>query len=186
MLQHGNDSTERAKENLTYQLTAVVLADESSTVPSYKAFVPEISNGTWLLYEESHAREIESDQLRLTKNSVLFYQPIQDSDPPKLGHVLQMPLLGQREDTRKSNEAHHVGNGVYGRKLATISEETGSTMDFKRTAKKQQLRSKIYDRQLEPGEYLVLGTGILLYMSVIEACQYLSIFYMSIWLGKIE
>ena len=159
MLQHGNESAGRTTENLTFQLTAVVLADESSTSPSYKAFVPEITNDTWILYEESHVNERSPYQLQLTKNSVLFYQPVKCLDPPKVGHVLQMPLLGPRDDTCKLNDGHHVGNSVCSRKLATISEETAYAVDFKRAIKKQSFRPKIYDRQLEPGEYLV-GAGI--------------------------
>ena len=166
VLQHENVPTKKPTSNLTYQLTAVVLAHESSLGPSYKAFVSDSANDTWILHEESYMGEANPYQLHVTKNSVLFYQLVKTPDSPKLGHVLQMPLLGQRENACRVDVNGHFGNGACSRKLATISEEMGSTVvDFNRAATKQTSRLKAYDRQLEPGEYMGLS-GNLLFVNI--------------------
>ena len=157
MVQHGDDSAEKKIENLTYQLTAVVLTDESSMVPSHKALLSEFDADRWMLHEDSHVSEIDPCEINLTINSVLFYQAVRNSDPPKVEQVLRMPVLGRREDTLKvSRGPFQEGNNIYDRKLATISEETGRRIGFRKTNKKQDLYS---DRQFEPGEYL-MGTGM--------------------------
>ena len=152
VLQHGDHTTHSTTENLIYQITAVALADESSTVPTYKTFVQKTTNDTWLLHDECYTREINPNELQLTKNSVLFYQPVKNPNPPNTGHVLKMPFPAQLADTLKEvTEPYRAWDSRT--KLATISEEVGIGTEFKRV--KQGLRLKIYDKQLEPGEYLM-------------------------------
>jgi hypothetical protein len=100
-------------------------------------------------------------QVHVTKNSVLLYQPVKNADFPETGHVLQMPWLGEREHACKVSKDHYFGNGVCSRKITTLSEEMGSApVNFNRAATEQVLRSNVYDRQLEPGEY-VSHSGII-------------------------
>ena len=163
VLQHGDYPTgEKGKEDLTYQLAAVALADESAESPTHKAFVPGSGNDSWTSYEES---DINPYQQRVAKNSVLFYQAvrIQSSGPPKHGHVLQMPLLQDNRwaDACPIDDSRNAAYNLHGPKLATISEESAtrsprkSTKNFTRATRTQaspKRRSKAYDRQLEPGE----------------------------------
>lgn len=66
-----------------------------------------------------------------------------------------MPFPAQIADMSKEvTEPDRACNSYT--KLATISEEVGTGMEFKRA--KQGVHPKTYDRQLEPGEYLV-GRG---------------------------
>lgn len=100
------------------------------------------------MQDESRAIEMNPSELHLTNNSVLFYEPVKIADSPRTGHVLRIPPL---EDTRTTvTEPYRAGNSRT--RLATISEEAGIGVDFKKA--KPEMRPEIYDRQLEPGEYL--------------------------------
>ncbi|XP_028412247.1 uncharacterized protein LOC114535064 [Dendronephthya gigantea] len=156
VLQHSNNSI-RNSEGPVYQLTAAVLADESGKDPSYKPFVQ--SKDAWVSFERSHTSEIDPYRQQLTKNSVLFYQPVEDKDPPQNGRVLKMPTFGKSEETRG---IHEPANKIHGKKLATISEETSiakHSSDFRKQTKKRSVHRSSYDRQFEPGE-LLIETGV--------------------------
>lgn len=166
MLQHSKNSI-RNTEGPVYQLTAAVLAEESGVMPSYKPFIQ--SKHAWVSFEQSHASEIDPYRQRITKNSVLFFQPAEDKDPLRNGRVLRMPTFGHSGVTRG---IYNPGNKIYSKKLASISEETSTAnhpMDFRTQAKRRPVHRSNYNRQFEPGE-LVVETGML--VDLVESNSY--------------